>query len=577
MKKIIALLLVLVMILGVMAGCAKTTETPETPTDAENTPAPAETEQTPEADNTEEQPAEATEIETPLKLTWQQSIGIDTVFENPHKDIQSLYPYMVFEPLAYYDAKNDKLIPALATEWSHNDDYTEFTFTIREGVTWQDGEPLTADDVVFSFNDSMLNPNCGGFSFCQYVVGQEEAVNGEADTVSGITAEGNVVTIKLTQPTALFLNPASSVMILPKHLLEGIAWADVNAAEYWTKPIGSGPYMINEVKFPDYFTVTRYDGYWGKPAGIKNAQFVSYAAGGNDAAVAAVISGDIDVATRQIIADKSIADNITSQNADVKSIMVSAFSTRSFAFNNNTRADGNTKEDLKNAKVRQAISLLIDEDTIASFYTGQATPAVTLVHPNVNEYNTDIPVVSKDVETAKKLLDEAGFDYTQTIDLAYYYNDQTTSDIMQLLVQDFAEAGVTLNPYLLTGDLAAAIYTDMNFDILYFAGSSKSWNQSDFYNECCSWSPYSFMGLDDERGALFDELVNEYNATEDAETRKELSWQMQVRNYENNYVIPLYFMNEMICYNAASVEFPEDIYAVTGNTYMRWEDWSMLR
>ena len=85
------------------------------------------------------------------------------------------------------------------------------------------------------------------------------------------------------------------------------------------------------------------------------------------------------------------------------------------------------------------------------------------------------------------------------------------------------------------------------------------------------------MGLDDERGALFDELVNEYNATEDAETRKELSWQMQVRNYENNYVIPLYFMNEMICYNAASVEFPEDIYAVTGNTYMRWEDWSMLR
>lgn len=110
MKKIIALLLVLVMILGVMAGCAKTTETPETPTDAENTPAPAETEQTPEADNTEEQPAEATEIETPLKLTWQQSIGIDTVFENPHKDIQSLYPYMVFEPLAYYDAKNDKLM-----------------------------------------------------------------------------------------------------------------------------------------------------------------------------------------------------------------------------------------------------------------------------------------------------------------------------------------------------------------------------------------------------------------------------------------------------------------------------------
>lgn len=71
MKKIIALLLVLVMILGVMAGCAKTAETPETPAETENTA--AETEQTAEADNTQEQPTEeSTEIETPLHLTWQQ-------------------------------------------------------------------------------------------------------------------------------------------------------------------------------------------------------------------------------------------------------------------------------------------------------------------------------------------------------------------------------------------------------------------------------------------------------------------------------------------------------------------------
>lgn len=139
---------------------------------------------------------------------------------------------------------------------------------------------------MFSPNDSMLNPNCGGFTFCQYVVGYEEGKNGEADTISGITSEGNTVTIKVTQPTAQFLKTISGVMILPAHLLSDVSWADMNAADYWTKPVGTGPYCINEVKFPDYFTVTRYDGYWGEPAGIKNAQFVSYAAGGNDAAVA---------------------------------------------------------------------------------------------------------------------------------------------------------------------------------------------------------------------------------------------------------------------------------------------------
>lgn len=75
---------------------------------------------------------------------------------------------------------------------------------------------------------------------------------------------------------------------------------------------------------------------------------------------------------------------------------------------------------------------------------------------------------------------------------------------------------------------------------------------------------------------MFDDLMNAYNATADAEERKELSWQMQVLNYGNNYIIPLYFMNEVVCYNTANVELPEDIYAVTGNTYMRWEDWTLL-
>src|SRR5690606_9255757 len=58
----------------------------------------------------------------------------------------------VFEPLFVYATSNGEITPWLATDWSFNDDSTELTFNIREGVSWSDGEPFTADDVAFTFN-----------------------------------------------------------------------------------------------------------------------------------------------------------------------------------------------------------------------------------------------------------------------------------------------------------------------------------------------------------------------------------------------------------------------------------------
>ncbi len=568
MKKSIALLLAFVLVISVFAGCNG-----NAPTDPTDPSTPAASGTTPDSQQQTNPPAES---ETALKLHWQQAIGIDTLFENPHHDEQSLWPSMVFEPLAYYDAGNNELIPALATEWTNNADYTEWTITVREGVQWHDGEPLTVEDVYWSLQDATCNPNTRGFNFCNYIVGHQDFKDGKTDKLEGITIEDGKVVVRLSQPTALFAYSLLGVYVLPSHLLGDLAWADVDSNDFWKKPIGTGPYVIDKVSFPDYFTVTRNDNYWGEPAGIKNVQFTSYATGGNDAAVAAVIAGELDVAPRQIISDKGVADNIVAQNADVKSLMISAFATRTFVFNLGERADGNVKEDLKNAKVRQAISLLVDEDTIASFYMGQATPAKTLVHTNGTEYNTDIPTVSKDVEAAKKLLDEAGFDYSQTIDLAYYYDDQTTADVMQLITQDFAEAGVKLNAFLLTGDLSAAIYTDCNYDIIYVAGSSTANNQANFYSQSTSVTAYTFMGQFEERGEIFDDLMNQYNGTADVTERKEISWKLQAAGYENCYMFALYFMNNCVCYNTKRVEIPEEIYSVDGNTYMRWSEWKIL-
>ena len=204
--------------------------------------------------------AEKPESETPLKLQWSQGIGVDTLFESPARDQQSLYPYMVFDTLMYWDGANSEHVPALATEWSNNEDYTEFTLTIREGVKWHDGEEVSAEDVAFTIEYYIANPNSSGARKFQYVEGYDALKNGEAEHLAGMSLEGNVITLKLSKSYPLFLSGIYSTMILPKHLLGGIAWADIDSSDYWKKPVGCGAYCIDQVSFPVYAAAADLNG-----------------------------------------------------------------------------------------------------------------------------------------------------------------------------------------------------------------------------------------------------------------------------------------------------------------------------
>ena len=563
MKKIVALLLVFAMVFC-LAACNKPQNDPSDPSD-------------PTGSSTSTQPTGNPESETPMKLQWFQSIGTDTQFEAPAQQIQSLYPYMIFDPLMYWDALNAEMVPAMASEWTKNKDYTEFTVTIREGVKFHDGEVMDVNDVVFTINYVVASPTSSYHGAFQHVEGYEALRNGEAKTLSGMTVKGNVITFKLTQPVAQFLEGiCGACYVLPEHLLKDYSYAEIDSCAFWKKPVGTGAYMVNEVSFPDYFTATRFDDYWGEPAGIKNVQFVSYAAGGNDAAVAAVINNEIDFATRQLITDNAVATNMVAQNSNLKALVVNGFYTRFFTFNLGDRADGKMKADLQNPKVRQAFDLLIDQETIASFFDGYASASMTAVSSAGSEYNTDIPNVAKDVAAAKKLLDEAGFDYSQTIDIATYYDDATTADIMALLVQDFAEAGVKVNTILLQGDLAGLIYTDKNYDLIYGANNAAANNQLAIYNFLCSNSVWTYQGKHEERGAFFDDLMAQYNASSDSAVRKDIAWKVQANNYENCYLIPAYILNNSVVYNTANIVVPEEVFEVDGGNMYCWDKWAVL-
>ena len=155
------------------------------------------------------------------------------------------------DPLAQIDDKGN-LVPRLATSWEVSTDGLTYTFHLRQGVTWSDGVPFTADDVVFTYQ-SFINPN----------------VN--ANTTTGWSSVDKVeepdqytVIFHMKSIYAGFLYTIAPESMVPKHILAKSA--DFNKDPYNRMPIGTGPFMVTEWQSADHITLVANPHYWaGKP------------------------------------------------------------------------------------------------------------------------------------------------------------------------------------------------------------------------------------------------------------------------------------------------------------------------
>lgn len=201
--------------------------------------------------------------------------------------IQRLHPPGVPEAIAYNQIsdtlvkKNDagEYEPALAESWEINDDSTEFTFHLRQDVTWSDGEPLTADDVVFTMN--MLKDEASGFSVA---VGDLESAEATDDYT---------VVMKLSQPSVVFLSNISTAMygsIMPEHGDE--QWGDSYGTTVDTT-LSCGPYILTDWQPDVSMTFEANPDYYGGEPDIKSVVFNQMT--DVNAAVLALQADDLDV------------------------------------------------------------------------------------------------------------------------------------------------------------------------------------------------------------------------------------------------------------------------------------------
>jgi len=335
----------------------------------------------------------------------------------------------VYESLLTRTQENE-IEPRLATAYEVSDDGLTYTFTIAEGVTFHNGQALTAADVVASL--TAVKDDEG-------VVGHAEL----ADVATIAAAEDGTVVLTLTQPNInlLFSLTGPAGIIVPA----------TDDTDRKTAANGTGPYTLSSWKQGDSITFVRNDAYWGTPATLAEVVFTyipDFTAG-----VSAAVAGSVDVLTA---VDPQLAPQLDGQSG----FHLTVGKTTDKA----TLAFNNAKAPLDDERVREALRLAIDHDALVAAVGAGVTQygPIPELDPGYEDLSADVPF---DQAKARELLAEAGVeDLELTLTIPSFYG----TTVPQLLISDFNEVGVTLAVNSVEfGAWLQDVYTNKDYDLSY--------------------------------------------------------------------------------------------------------------
>ena len=286
----------------------------------------------------------------------------------------------VYETLLAFD-KDRNFVPLLATDWKPVDDLT-WDFTLREGVKFHDGTPFNGEAVKATF-DRLLDPATG--SPQKDKLGMIKEV---------IVKDDTHVTLKLSTPYAPLLSILASnegSILSPKMIKD-------TPDQLATHPVGTGPFVFDSWKSGQEITLNKNNDYWGEKVKVDSVVFKVVP---EDATRLAMIeSGEAHISDQVPVTEIDRIENSDKMNL----FRTDGLAVEYVGFNT-------TKAPFDNVKVRQAVSYAIEREAIISgVYNNVGTLANVAMSPQVFGYSKDVKAYPYDVNKAKSLLKEAGYD-----------------------------------------------------------------------------------------------------------------------------------------------------------------------
>jgi peptide/nickel transport system substrate-binding protein len=444
--------------------------------------------------------------------------------------------HLNYDFLTWYD-HDYRPVPDLATSWTHTADGKVWTYTIRQGVKWSDGVPLTAADIAFTYNYILKYQLSFYLSYLENVT-KVEAPN---DTTLVITS---------SKPSALML--ALYIPILPEHL-----WSKINGKKVESlsdlPTVGSGPFVFDEVKPGHYVKMTQNPYYWGPKPAVKTVLFNVYQ--DESSLVNDYKAGNLDVALFQLPTSLTAVAQVPGS----KSVSVPAVGFHYLGMNCYDSPKSKGDPLLLDNRVRQAIGWAIDRESIdKATMGGVAQVGTSVMSPAMGDWYWQPPadqVIGYDPAEANQILDAAG--YKTGADGVRANAQGKKLDFRLVALTDYPadlNAAKLISSYL----KAVGIKTRLDFmseaafnDIIYYNGGvdlylwtwggdpdpgyqlSAFTTDQQFYNNESAWS-----------NATYDKLYQEQATAVDRNQRVDIVHQMEQLLYnEGPYVVLSYATN----------------------------------
>ena len=446
---------------------------------------------------------------------------------NPHLYAGEMYAQeMLYETLVNITA--DGYEGCLAESWDISEDGKTYTFHIRDGVKFSDGEVCDANAIKANFDAIIENKDRHTWL---------EMMN----LLVGVSApDDKTFVIELSEPYYPLLTELGVTrpfaMISPKAMKDGSTKDGVNAY------IGTGPYVLTDFVTDEYAVFEANENYWGEQPKIK--KITVKVIPDNQTRILALEKGEIDMIFGKNMIDADAINQYTGNDKFTVSLS-DPTSTRQIVLNT-------TKEVLADKEVRQALQHATNKQAISDgIFYGLEQPADTLFAETVPYCDIDLEPYAYDVEQAQSMLDEAGWvvgadkirekdGQKLNIDLLYNSDSVTEKAIAEYLQSEYQKIGISLNIH---GEEEQSYRDNMkagNFDMVfnicwgtpYDPQSSLAAMRAPVYGDYAAQ-----LGLEDK--AEIDQAITDILVSTDEQKRQDLYTFVLTRLHEDAVYIPL--------------------------------------